>query len=89
MLIGAQAIVNQETGEQLRYHVTTMQGTLKAAQRTMRIYGDSTRGPTAELTQHDGVIPPAQRPARQHAGQSRAGAYARLARTRSPATWPR
>jgi len=50
ILIGAQAIVNKETGEQLRSMLTTMEGTLKAAERTMRVYGDSTRGPTAELT---------------------------------------
>ncbi|HVQ45423.1 MAG TPA: MlaD family protein, partial [Gemmatimonadales bacterium] len=50
ILIGAQAIVNKETGEQLRSMLTAMEGTLKAAERTMRIYGDSTRGPTAELT---------------------------------------
>jgi phospholipid/cholesterol/gamma-HCH transport system substrate-binding protein len=50
ILIGAQAIVNKETAEQLRSTLTALEGTLKAAQRTMLIYGDSTRGPTAELT---------------------------------------
>lgn len=50
ILIGAQAIVNRETAEQLRSTLTALEGTLKAAQRTMQIYGDSTRGPTAELT---------------------------------------
>ena len=50
ILIGAQAIVNRETAEQLRSTLTALEGTLKAAQQTMRIYGDSTRGPTAELT---------------------------------------
>lgn len=50
VLIGAQAIVNKETAEQLRSMLTALEGTLKAAQRTMQIYGDSTRGPTAELT---------------------------------------
>jgi phospholipid/cholesterol/gamma-HCH transport system substrate-binding protein len=50
ILIGAQAIVNKETAEQLRSTLTALEGTLKAAQRTMQIYGDSTRGPTAELT---------------------------------------
>lgn len=50
ILIGAQAIVNRETAEQLRSTLTALEGTLKAAQRTMLIYGDSTRGPTAELT---------------------------------------
>ena len=50
ILIGAQAIVNKETAEQLRSTLTALEGTLKAAQRTMQIYGDSSRGPTAELT---------------------------------------
>jgi len=50
ILIGAQAIVNRETAEQLRSTLTALEGTLKAAQQTMQIYGDSTRGPTAELT---------------------------------------
>jgi phospholipid/cholesterol/gamma-HCH transport system substrate-binding protein len=50
ILIGAQAIVNKETADQLRSMLTALEGTLKAAQRTMQIYGDSTRGPTAELT---------------------------------------
>ena len=50
VLIGAQAIVNKETAAQLRSTLTALEGTLKAAQRTMAIYGDSSRGPTAELT---------------------------------------
>jgi phospholipid/cholesterol/gamma-HCH transport system substrate-binding protein len=50
ILIGAQAIVNKETAEQLRSTLTALEGTLKAAQQTMQIYGDSSRGPTAELT---------------------------------------
>jgi phospholipid/cholesterol/gamma-HCH transport system substrate-binding protein len=50
VLIGAQAIVNQKTADQLRSTLTALEGTLKATQRTMQVYGDSTRGPTAELT---------------------------------------
>jgi phospholipid/cholesterol/gamma-HCH transport system substrate-binding protein len=50
ILIGAQAFVNKETATQLRATLTALEGTLKAAERTMRIYSDSTRGPTAELT---------------------------------------
>jgi phospholipid/cholesterol/gamma-HCH transport system substrate-binding protein len=50
ILIGAQAIVNKETAEQLKATLTALEGTLKAAQRTMQIYGDSISGPTAELT---------------------------------------
>jgi phospholipid/cholesterol/gamma-HCH transport system substrate-binding protein len=50
ILVGAQAIVNEETAKQLRSMLTALEGTLKATERTMQIYGDSTRGPTAELT---------------------------------------
>jgi phospholipid/cholesterol/gamma-HCH transport system substrate-binding protein len=50
ILIGAQAIVNKETAAQLRSTLTALEGTLKAAERTMRIFSDSNRGPTAELT---------------------------------------
>lgn len=50
ILLGAQAIVNQKTADQLRSTLTTLEGTLRAAQRTMAIYADSSRGPTAELT---------------------------------------
>jgi phospholipid/cholesterol/gamma-HCH transport system substrate-binding protein len=50
ILVGAQAIVNQKTAEQLRSTLTALEGTLKASERTMRIYSDSTKGPTAELT---------------------------------------
>lgn len=50
ILLGAQAIVNVKTADQLRSTLTTLEGTLKAAQRTMTIYADSNRGPTAELT---------------------------------------
>ena len=50
IMIGAQAIVNKQTADQLRSMLTALEGTLKAAQRTMQIYGDSTKGPTAELT---------------------------------------
>ena len=50
ILIGAQAIMNQKTADQLRSTLTALEGTLKASERTMRIYSDSTQGPTAELT---------------------------------------
>src|SRR3954468_21477598 len=50
ILIGAQAIVNEQTAKQLRSTLTALEGTLKATQRTMQIYSDSTHGPTAELT---------------------------------------
>ena len=51
VLIGAQALVNQRTADQLHATLTALQGTLKAAQRTMDVYGDPHRGPTAEITQ--------------------------------------
>ncbi len=50
ILLGAQSIVNERTGEQLRSTLTALEGTLKAAQRTMQIYGNPEEGPTAELT---------------------------------------
>jgi phospholipid/cholesterol/gamma-HCH transport system substrate-binding protein len=50
ILLGAQSIVNQRTGDQLRSTLTALEGTLKAAQRTMQIYGNPDQGPTAELT---------------------------------------
>lgn len=50
ILIGAQAIVNRQTADQLRSTLTALEGTLKATQRTMQVYSDSSRGPTAELT---------------------------------------
>ena len=42
--------MNERTAEQLRSTLTALEGTLKAAQRTMQIYGDPDQGPTAELT---------------------------------------
>lgn len=51
VLIGAQAIVNQRTADQLYATMTALQGTLKAAQQTMETYGNARSGPAAELTQ--------------------------------------
>ncbi|HEV8177922.1 MAG TPA: MlaD family protein [Gemmatimonadales bacterium] len=50
ILLGAQAIVNESTAKQLRSTLTTLEGTLKAAQRTMQIYANPDQGPTAEIT---------------------------------------
>jgi len=50
ILLGAQGIVNERTADQLRSTLTALEGTLKAAQRTMQIYADTGHGPTAELT---------------------------------------
>jgi phospholipid/cholesterol/gamma-HCH transport system substrate-binding protein len=50
VLVGAQAIVNQKTADQLYATMAALQATLKAGQRTMEIYGDAGNGPTAQLT---------------------------------------
>ena len=50
VLLGAQAIVNQKTADELYATMSALQGTLRAAQRTMEIYSNPNRGPTAELT---------------------------------------
>ncbi|MBA3659950.1 MAG: MCE family protein, partial [Gemmatimonadales bacterium] len=50
VLIGAQAIVNQKTADQLYATMAALQGTLKAAERTMAVYGNPNRGPTAEIS---------------------------------------
>ena len=50
LLTAAQEIVNDQTADQLRGTLNTLQGTLRAAQRTMELYGSAQRGPTAELT---------------------------------------
>jgi phospholipid/cholesterol/gamma-HCH transport system substrate-binding protein len=50
VMIGAQSIVNQETGKRLQSTLIALEGTLKAAERTMKIYGNPDEGPTAELT---------------------------------------
>jgi phospholipid/cholesterol/gamma-HCH transport system substrate-binding protein len=56
VLLGAQALVNRKTADQLHATMTALQGTLKAAQRTMEIYSDSRNGPTAELTRTLGTL---------------------------------
>lgn len=50
VLIGLQEFANKETAQELRQTMKALQSTLQAAERTMRIYGDPNRGPTAELT---------------------------------------
>ncbi len=50
VLIGLQEFANKETADELRETMTALQATLQAAERTMRVYGDQNRGPTAELT---------------------------------------
>ncbi len=51
VLLGAQAIVNQKTADQLHATLEALQGTLKATQRTMELLSNTRTGPTAELTQ--------------------------------------
>ena len=42
--------MNQKTADELYATMNALQGTLKAAQRTMEVYGDANKGPTAQLT---------------------------------------
>ncbi len=51
VLLGAQQIVNKRTADELYATLTALQGTLKAAERTMGVYGNPNKGPTAQLTQ--------------------------------------
>jgi phospholipid/cholesterol/gamma-HCH transport system substrate-binding protein len=50
VLLGAQQIVNKRTADELYATLTALQGTLAAAERTMKVYGDPKQGPTAQLT---------------------------------------
>lgn len=50
VLIGLQEFANKETADELRETLAALQGTLQATERTMRLYGDASRGPSAELT---------------------------------------
>jgi len=50
VLLGAQAIVNQKTADELYETMNQLQATLKATQRTMLMLSDTRNGPSAELT---------------------------------------
>ena len=50
VLVGLQEFANKETAQELRETMVALQSTLRATERTMRLYGDGTRGPSAELT---------------------------------------
>ncbi|MGI9041306.1 MAG: MlaD family protein [Gemmatimonadales bacterium] len=50
LLLGAQAIVNQRTADQLHATMDALQGTLKATRQTMEMYSNPRTGPTAQLT---------------------------------------
>jgi phospholipid/cholesterol/gamma-HCH transport system substrate-binding protein len=50
VLLGAQQIVNKRTADELYATLTALQATLKAAERTMRVYGDAQNGPTGQIT---------------------------------------
>jgi phospholipid/cholesterol/gamma-HCH transport system substrate-binding protein len=50
VLLLAQNLLNEETATQLRETMRSLQGTLRSAQRTMDVYGNPDKGPSAELT---------------------------------------
>jgi phospholipid/cholesterol/gamma-HCH transport system substrate-binding protein len=50
VLAGAQQIMNERTADEIQATLTALQGTLKAAERTMRVYGDAENGPTGQIT---------------------------------------
>ena len=50
VLMGVQQLVDTQMVRQLRATTAAAQATLRAAQRTMELYGDPNQGPTAELT---------------------------------------
>jgi phospholipid/cholesterol/gamma-HCH transport system substrate-binding protein len=50
VLTGAQRIMNERTADEIQATLTALQGTLKAAERTMRVYGDAENGPTGQIT---------------------------------------
>jgi phospholipid/cholesterol/gamma-HCH transport system substrate-binding protein len=56
VLLGAQQIVNKRTADELYATLSALQGTLKAAERTMRVYGNPDEGPTAQLTKTLGTL---------------------------------
>jgi phospholipid/cholesterol/gamma-HCH transport system substrate-binding protein len=56
VLLGAQQIVNKRTADELYATLNALQGTLKAAERTMRVYGDAENGPTGQLTKTLGTL---------------------------------
>jgi phospholipid/cholesterol/gamma-HCH transport system substrate-binding protein len=56
VLLGAQQIVNKRTADELYATLTALQGTLKAAERTMRVFGNPDQGPTAQLTKTLGTL---------------------------------
>ena len=50
VLTGAQRIMNERTADEIQATLTALQGTLKATERTMRVYGDAENGPTGQIT---------------------------------------
>ena len=56
VLLGAQQIVNKRTADELYATLSALQGTLKAAERTMQVYGNPDKGPTAQLTKTLGTL---------------------------------
>jgi phospholipid/cholesterol/gamma-HCH transport system substrate-binding protein len=56
VLVGAQAIVNQKTADQLYATMNALQATLKAATRVMEMYGNPNAGPSAEIAKTMGSL---------------------------------
>jgi phospholipid/cholesterol/gamma-HCH transport system substrate-binding protein len=56
VLLGAQQIVNKRTADELYATLSALQGTLKAAERTMQVFGNPDKGPTAQLTKTLGTL---------------------------------
>lgn len=56
VLIAAQSIVNQRTADELHETMNALQATLRAARRTMEVYGNPDRGPAAQLTSTLGTL---------------------------------
>jgi phospholipid/cholesterol/gamma-HCH transport system substrate-binding protein len=50
VMLGIQQFANKETADQLRETMRTLQRTLSATERTLNLYADANKGPTAELT---------------------------------------
>ena len=73
VLLGAQMIVNQQTADQLQATLTALQGTLKATQQHHGGVERLAQRPHGRAHADDGIVPLAQRAARQHARQSGAG----------------
>ena len=80
VLLGAQQIVNKRTADELYATLTALQGTLKAAERTMGVYGDPNKGPTGQITRTMASLEKLTTRLGQHPGQSGPLAHAQPGR---------